>query len=121
MGRRENVVYGMWARATRVEFPGVGANDGQKRKYTWQNTTIPELAEKNETLETLETPEKSNSKSSRSGVELCSALGWDLDLPRLSRYVSRARPVRSGPYYRFPESREPSSHGRPAGLTVFRF
>ena len=54
-------------------------------------------------------------------VELCSALGWDLDLPRLSSYVSRARPVRSGPYYRFPESREPSSHGRPASLTLFRF
>ena len=26
-----------------------------------------------------------------------------------------------GPYYRFPESREPGSHGRPAGLTLFRF
>ena len=54
-------------------------------------------------------------------VELCTALGWDLDLSRLSSYVSRARPVRSGPYYQFPESREPGSHGRPAGLTVFRF
>ena len=54
-------------------------------------------------------------------VELCSALGWDLDLPRLSSYVSHARPVRSGPYYQFPESREPGSHGRPAGQTVFRF
>ena len=55
------------------------------------------------------------------GVELCSALGWDLDLPRLSSHVSRTRPVTSGPYYWFPESREPGSHGRPAGLTVFRF
>ena len=54
-------------------------------------------------------------------VELCSALGWDLDFPRLSSYVSRARPVRSSPYYRFPESREPDSCGRPAGLTLFRF
>ena len=27
------------------------------------------------------------------GVELCSALGWDLDFPRLSSYVSHARPV----------------------------
>ena len=54
-------------------------------------------------------------------VELCSALGWDLDLPRLSSYVSRARPVGTGPYHQFLESREPSSHGRPAGLTLFRF
>ena len=54
-------------------------------------------------------------------VELCSALGWDLNLPRLSSYVSRARPVRSGPYCRFPESQEPSSHGRPASLTIFHF
>ena len=41
----------------------------------------------------------------RVGVELCSALGWDLGFLRLSSYVSRARPVRSGPYYQFPESR----------------
>ena len=54
-------------------------------------------------------------------VELCSALGWDCDLPRLSSHVSRARPVGTGPYYQFPESREPGSHSRPAGLTVFRF
>ena len=54
-------------------------------------------------------------------VELCSALGWDLNFPRLSSYVSRARPVGTGPYYRFPESREPDSRGRPAGLTLFRF
>ena len=54
-------------------------------------------------------------------VELCSALGWDLNLPRLSSYVSHARPVRSGPYYRFPESREPGSHSRLTGLTLFRF
>ena len=55
------------------------------------------------------------------GVELCSALGWDLNLPRLSSYVSCARPVRTSSYYWFPESREPSSHGRLAGLTLFRF
>ena len=54
-------------------------------------------------------------------VELCSALGWDLDLLRLSSYVSRTQPVRSGPYYQFLESREPGSHGRLAGLTLFRF
>ena len=54
-------------------------------------------------------------------VELCSALGWDLDFLRLSSYVSHARPVGTGPYYRFPESQELDSHGRPAGLTLFRF
>ena len=54
-------------------------------------------------------------------VELCSALGWVLDFPRPSSYVSHARPVGTGPYYQFPESREPGSHGRPAGLTLFRF
>ena len=54
-------------------------------------------------------------------VELCTALGWDLDFPRLPSYVSCARPVGTDPYYQFPESREPSSRGRPAGLTLFRF
>ena len=54
-------------------------------------------------------------------VELCSALGWDLDFLRLSSYVSCAQPVGTGPYYQFPESWEPDSHGRPADLTLFRF
>ena len=57
----------------------------------------------------------------RIAVELCSALGWDLNFPRPSSYVSCARPVGTGPYYQFSESQEPSSHGRPAGLTLFRF
>ena len=57
----------------------------------------------------------------RHDVELCSALGWDLDFPRPSSYVSCARPVGTSPYYQFPESQEPGSHGRPAGLTLFRF
>ena len=55
------------------------------------------------------------------GVELCSALGWDLNFLRPSSYVSHARPVGTSPYYWFPESQEPSSCSRPAGLTLFRF
>ena len=54
-------------------------------------------------------------------VELCSALGWDLDFLRPSSYVSCARPVGTSSYYWFPESWESGSHGRPAGLTLFRF
>ena len=55
------------------------------------------------------------------GVELCSALGWDLNFLRPSSYVSRTRLVGTSPYYQFPESREPSSRSRPASLTLFCF
>ena len=54
-------------------------------------------------------------------AELCSALGWDLNFPRPSSYVSHTWLVRTGPYYQFPESQEPGSCGRLAGLTLFCF